>query len=778
AIDRFVLARLGEHDLRPRAETDRVALIRRVTFDLIGLPPTPAEVADFVADPRIDAYERVVDRLLASPHFGERWGRHWLDVVRFGETNGYETNTPRPNAWPYRDWVIAACNDDLPFNEFVLAQLAGDQTGQDAATGFLVGGTHDTVGNLTPDGQLQQRQNDLNDMVSTTGLAFLGLTVGCGRCHDHKFDAVTQLDYYRLQAVFAGVNHGERALRDEDYRRREREEPQLRAQIATIDRQLAEFEPLADPQAPADRPPRRAAVDARHNVERFAPIVARRLRFTIVAANQSEPCLDELEVFTAEAQPRNVALASAGAKATSSSDFQGVAIHRLAHVNDGQYGNDHSWICGGPSGYIEIEWSEPVPIERVEWARDREGRFADRLPVDYRIEASDDGQTWTLVAASNDRSSLALAGAAATSEQPPRNDLAPEQLARLTELRQRRGELVAGLPTAGGTPVYAGTFSQPEPTRWLRRGNPLEPQAEVPPGAIESVSPALSLPADLTEAQRRVALARWLCDPANPLTARVAVNRLWMHHFGRGLVDTPNDFGFNGGRPTHPELLDWLATELVDGGWRLKRLHRMMVLSSAYRQASQPDARALTIDADNRWLWRYAPRRLEAEAIRDAILAVSGKLDTRMGGPGYEVFEPNDKYVHVYIPRKQFGPDAWRRMVYQFKPRMQQDATFGELDCPDASQSIGRRLQSTTALQALNLLNGPLIVQQAEFFAERAAGLAGHATEQQVDTAFLLALNRAPVGAERAESVELVEQHGLVQLCRVLFNANEFLHVR
>jgi hypothetical protein len=304
----------------------------------------------------------------------------------------------------------------------------------------------------------------------------------------------------------------------------------------------------------------------------------------------------------------------------------------------------------------------------------------------------------------------------------------------------------------------------------------LQPREEVTPGAIAAVGPPLALSADATESDRRAALARWIVSPGNPLTARVMVNRIWQHHFGQGLVATPSDFGANGGRPTHPELLDWLAAEFVAGGWRMKALHRLMVTSAVYRQASAPRVEALVIDAGTQLLWRFGPRRLEAEPIRDSILAVSGALDLSPGGPGYEVFEPNDNYVHVYTPKVEFGPAEWRRMIYQNKPRMEQDEVFGTFDCPDAGQVAPRRNRSTTPLQALNLLNSRFMLEQSSLFAERLMREAGAEPAPQVRRAFQLAFQRDPDPAEQAAAQALIASHGLSVFCRALLNANEFIH--
>jgi len=777
-IDAFIAQKLEANGLSPAPEAERATLLRRAKFDLLGLPPTPEEIDRFVADLAPNAYERLIDGLLASPHYGERWGRHWLDVVRFGESDGYETNKPRPNAWPYRDWVIAAFNDDLPYPRFVLEQLAGDQVGADVATGFLVGGAHDVVGNQTLEGQLQQRTDDLNDMLAATSTAFLGLTAQCARCHDHKFDPITQRDYYALQAVFAGVTHGERDLKRPADDERLRGEPETRRQLATVDRELSAFEPLAQTTPPFESAGRRPPVHHLGNIDRFRPTPARFVRFTALATNDSEPCLDELEVYTAGPSPRNVGLAAAGAKATASSVFANgaVAIHQLAHVHDGLYGNSHSWISAeAGTGWVQLELPALVEIERVAWARDREGAFSDRLPVRYKVEVAVEPNQWRLVAGGDDRRPYALG--APREADVPTETLPADDAKHLAALVARRQELLSRLPAAALQKVYAGAFGQAGPTHRLHRGDPMQPREAVVPGAITALGRPLELSADAPESQRRLALARWIGDEANPLAARVMVNRLWQYHFGQGLLATPSNFGFQGGLPTHPELLDWLASEFVARGWSVKAMHRLIMHSAVYRQAGRFDVSAAAVDAGDRLLWRYPPRRLEAELIRDAILAVSGRLDRTPGGPGYDPFEPNTNYVHVYTPKTVFGPAEWRRMVYQQQARMQPDSTFGAFDCPDASQAMPKRNISTTALQALNLLNSPFVARQAEFFAERLVSEAGTDSAAQIRRAFRLAFGREPEADELAAAGALIARHGPAAFCRAVFNANEFLYV-
>jgi hypothetical protein len=781
-VDAFVLAKLEAHGLEPAPEADRATLLRRVTFDLLGLPPTPEEIDAFVRDPDPDAYEKLVDRLLASPHYGERWARHWLDVVRFAESHGYETNNLRFNAWPYRDYVIRAFNQDTPYPRFILEQLAGD-TLPDAdwltqsATGFLVGGAHDVVGNQTVEGQLQQRMDDLDDMITTTGATFLGLTVNCARCHDHKFDPIDQRDYYGLQAVFAGVQHSERSLRLPDADRRRREAAEARAELEQVQRRLDEVEPQArtTPARSASEgtiPARgaseanlpRRAVQPRRNIDRFAPIAARFVRFTVLATNtKSEPCLDELEVFTAEATPHNVA---STARPTASSVYPNNPFHRLDHLNDGLYGNSHSWISNEPGkGWVQLELPQITTIDRIVWGRDRELKYTDRLPTDYRIEVAVEPRQWRLVASSADRLPYGT-----TEPLPVRPDQAVllQRQAKLEErLRQQEPSLA----------VYAGTFLQPGVTRILARGDPLRPGDAVAPSGLTVIQPSLPIDATAPESARRVALARWLGRPDNPLTARVLVNRVWHYHFAQGLVATPSDFGSNGERPSHPELLDWLATNFIDGGWQLKPLHRMLLLSSTYRQSGRPNPQAQAVDRQDRLLWRMPPRRLEAEAVRDAMLAVNGKLDVRMGGPGYNLWEKNTNYVVVFKPKAELGIEEFRRMIYQFKPRSQQDPTFGVFDCPDAALARPRRTVSTTVLQALNLLNSRMVLDQAEFFAERLRREAGDDPAKQVERAFRLVFGRVPTETERPVAVALVRAQGPAALCRALYNVNEFLYV-
>ena len=761
-IDAFIIQGLAAQGLAIQSEAPPATLLRRLFFDLVGLPPAPADVQAFTADVAARgsdlAVGDLVDRLLASPGFGERWARHWLDAVRFAESNGFEMNQMRPNAWRYRDWVIESLQHDLPYDAFVRAQLAGDSLGADVATGFIVGGAWDQVKSPDPVLTANQRADELHDMVSTTSSAFLGLTVGCARCHDHKFDPIPQTDYYRLKAVFAGVEHGEREVTLPS-------EPPKQDRRSEIARLLAE----------AGVGTLRRAVTPRQNIDRFPPTPARFVRFTILETSGAEPCVDELEVFSSDG--RNVAR---GATPTSSGDFAGNAFHALAHVNDGQVGNEHSWISNTPgTGWVQLELPATETIDRVVWSRDRspEPKYADRVATRYEIALSTDGITWQPIASDLDRRPF---GDSTTAPDDSPAAAPPGSVADPASVAGKISALKVELATLDRGPMaYAGRFADPGPTFRMFRGDPTQPREEILPGPLSRIGSG-PWPADpiSAEAARRRALADWIVDPGNPLTARVIVNRLWHHHFGTGLVDTPSDFGAGGGRPSHPELLDWLASELIATGWRLKSIHRLIVTSRAWRQRGEPSEAALALDAQDRLLWRYPPHRLEAEAIRDAILATSGSLNPQAGGPGFDLFVANANYVKVYETKTEFTADDFRRMIYQTKPRSELDTFFGAFDCPDAGQIQPKRTSSTTPLQALNLLNGAFLIDQANRFAARVAREAGEEPAEKVRLAFLLAFGREATEAEIAAGTKLVADHGLPALCRALYNANEFLSVR
>ena len=781
-IDRFIRARLEAEGLFPAPEADRGQWLRRATLDLTGLPPTPEEIDAFLADEAPGAYERVVDRLLASPRHGERMAQHWLDVVRYADTHGYEVNTERANAWPYRDWVVAAFNADMPYNTFVRRQLAGDADRDDAATGFLVTAAVLLPGQIGADDVSKRlaRQDALNDILINTGESFLGLSIGCARCHDHKFDPLSLRDYHAFQAVFTGVTYEDRELRSAEADARRAEIATHRGAIAALDAARTARAPLVGHGSP------RAAVSPRLNVDRIVPRRATRVRFTILATNSLEPCIDELEVFDTEGH--NVALASAGATVISSGDNVAPGRHELPFVHDGLEGNERSWMSSTTgSGWVEIGFAAPATVDRIVWARDRKGVYADRTAIQYRIELADGADApLEEVADASDRQPF---DAAAPTPAPAAgtataDGLTEEDRAALARIDADKARLTARIAEIDrGLTVFAGRFSAPEPARVLHRGDPEQPGDEVGPRsplAFDARLPALALPTDAPEQARRLALADWIVHPANPLAARVIANRVWQWHFGTGLVETSSDFGRLGSIPSHPELLDWLAAELVAHGWSLKSLHRSIVLSATYRQGNAMTAEGLAKDSGDRLLWRYPSRRLEAEGIRDSMLAVSGLLDPSMGGRGFDLFRSRGG-LDGFPPVETFTGDGLKRMIYAHKVRMEKESVFGAFDCPDAGQTMARRRQSTTPIQALNLINSPFTIQVAEAFAARVerdtATGDGDGIERQATQAVRLALGRAPTPEELADSVALVRDHSLVALCRLLLNTGDFVTI-
>ncbi len=704
-IDAFILEKLIDKKLEPNPPADRATLIRRLYLDMLGLPPTPEAIQAFVEDRSSRAVEDRIEEVLGSPHYGERWARYWLDLVRFAETNGFETNRERPNAWPYRDYVIRSLNEDKPYDQFLREQIAGDALGVPEATGFLVAGPYDLVKSPDINLTLMQRQNELDDIVGTCSTALLGLTVGCARCHNHKFDPISQTDYYAMQAIFAGVQHGDRAMPLTDAQKQ---------QVAQIDQDIDLLEKRLQPFVRKNHPTRPAVV-ATGNDERFEAISAKLVRFTILATNGGEPCIDELEIFH---QDSNVALSSLGTIATSSSSLPGYEIHKLEHIHDGQFGNAKSWISNeNGAGWVQIEFPTIQTIDRIRWARDRNGQFGDRLAIRYRIEAATEPGRWTTIASSDDRIPYADGQAQKIEYDFDNLEEAMRQrgqdwLTELESLKKKKSQLLAT------SNVYAGTFQQPGTTHRLFRGEPMAKREPVAPNTISSLG-QLEIDESTTEQQRRLALANWIASDKNPLTARVIVNRLWQFHFGKGLVSTPSDFGIAGVRPTHPELLDWLAQELIRHRWSLRHIHRLILSSATYQQSHRPRSDAMQIDAATEWWWRFPSRRLEAEPIRDSILAVTGSLDTTMHGPGFSAFEVELENVRHYFPKKSYGKEDWRRMIYMTKVRLEKESVFGIFDCPDAATSVPKRSRSTTPLQAFNLLNSTFVLQQSELFAAR-----------------------------------------------------------
>ncbi len=789
-LDAFIDTKLAGHGLRRSAPADPVSLIRRIAFDLTGLPPTPEQVEAFVAECRSgssfvirhSSLEKLVNQFLASPRYGERWAQHWLDVVRYADTHGFEVNTERPNAWPYRDYVIRSFNADIPYDRFIKEQIAGDAVGEDAATGFLVTASVLLPGQIGKDEPSKRlaRQDSLDEIVTNIGQTFLGLSVGCARCHDHKFDPISAKDYYAMQAFIAGVEYKERELRTPEALAARAEMQKLKALITGLDKQLAHFVPLA--KSGVTRP----MVNARENKDRFAPVQAKRVRFTIRETNNREPCIDELEVFTTAGEniARDAAVTASGENVTADR-------HELRFINDGNYGNSRSWMSNETGkGWVVLEFNREHEIDRVAWGRDRQGRYADRLAISYVIETADDSGVWKVAADSGDRQRYD----ARNSSQPAfsAKGLGKDETAVAKRLMTEKTRLESRLKvTEAAQKVFAGVFRQPDDIHLLNRGDPEQPQDRVTP-AVPAVFGELKLPKEIAEPERRQALADWIASPENPLTARVMVNRIWQGHFGVGLVETASDFGRSGMKPTHPELIDWLAAEFIRGGWSVKHMHRLIMLSETYRQQSvdsgqlsvgsqnsalsTDDGSPAVIDSEARLLWRYPSRRLEAEAIRDSILAVSGRLNVKMYGRGYDLFDKRGGLTG-FTPVESFTGDGLRRMIYAHKVRRETEAVFGAFDCPDAGQSTARRVESTTPIQALNLFNSRFVLDQADALAARVQKEAGDGIAEQITRAFHLALSREPTAEELKEIEPVVRQHSLAVLCRAIFNSNEFLFV-
>jgi mono/diheme cytochrome c family protein len=835
-IDRFILRRLEEQQLGPSDEASRPQQIRRVYFDLIGLPPTADEIQEFVRDTDPRAFEKLVDRLLASPRYGERWGRHWLDVVHYGDTHGYDKDKPRPNAWPYRDYVIRSLNQDRPVAEFARQQLAGDVLATDdpesvLGTGFIAAGPWDFIGQVEVpetkiDGQIA-RHLDRDDMVRTTLESFCSVTVGCARCHNHKFDPISQEDYYRLQAVFAAVDRADRPydLDPEVVQQRQAIEEQLRdwrerservqklinekfgSSVEEIQSQIDELLSPADRAKPefgfhsqiAQSPDQEKWVQLDLGDEKaisklrivgchdsFADIGAGfgfPVRFRIEASNDPEFKQDvhvivdrtEVDVLNPGVVPLDFAFDSMRARfvrmtATRLAYRQNDYIFALAELQvwneQNQCVSEGSTVTSLDSIEAPVRWSRKNLVDNY-W-------FGSWLSPDQQAKViqleSDRVRRWEEVA----RSPLSV------------------EMDKLDQERQILETKKAELPPQ--SMVYAGTtqFSPqgnfkatdgiPRKINVLIRGNVLSPGEEVSPGGIESLGDFESAFEGVqlqSEGDARLALANWITNPKNPLFWRSMANRAWVYHFGRGLVDSPNDFGRMGQLPSHPELLDWLAYELRKSGGSQKHLHRIICSTAAYQQASANRLDGLNIDASNQWYWRMNRRRLEAEAIRDATLAASGKLDLKMYGPGFQDFvvekpehSPHYEY-HLFDPA---NPGSHRRAVYRFIVRSQQQPFMTTLDCADPSMQVDKRNETITPQQSLALMNNMFMLQMANDFALDLRQSTKD-PRSQIQQLYLRALGRAATPEELAAIEPYLQQHGLENVCRLVFNLNEFLFV-
>ena len=778
-IDSFVQAKLSLEGLQIQHEADPRTLLRRLYFDMIGLPPSYEDIQAFAqTTAREEAYHRAVDFVLSSPRYGERWAQHWLDLVRYADTHGYEVNTERPNAWPYRDYVIRAFNEDKPYDQFIFEQLAGDTVGQDTATGFLVAAPALLPGQIGKDDASKRlaRQDALDEIIVSTGETFLGISIGCARCHDHKFDPISAEDYYAFQAFFAGVEYGDRPINDATAeQQRGTELTNISHRLNAIENELNLLEPLAssDNSKPT---PHRSPVNPLRNVERFPAIEARYIRFSVFETkdnNRHEPCLDELEIFRKDSASLNIARSNLDVKTSSSGNYSETGIHQLKHINEGLYGNDHSWISNQKGGgWVQFDLPKNERIDRIIWSRDRTGKFDDRLPTKYQIEVAIQPGHWSSIAGSWDRIPY---GDSIDTLNLTTNQV--DLKIRSTLLNEQKSLTSKKESLKQGPMIYGGIFRKPDTTFVLNRGDP-EQRGEKIHASMASSLGEIKLDELAKDTERRAALALWISRPDNPLTARVMVNRIWQFHFGRGLVDTPSDFGYNGASPTHPQLLDWLAAEFIDSGWSVKHIHRLILRSRTFRQSALVHEIGLAKDSDARLLWRFPGRRLEGEAIRDSILQTSGMLNLDMGGPGFNFFKKRGG-LDGYPPVMQFGALGMRRMIYGHKVRMERVPVFGAFDCPDAGQPMARRNQSTTAIQALNLFNSSFVLTQSNQLADRIRShYSPNATsEEHAIKAFQWTLGRHPSQSELEGALVLVENEGLTALCRVLFNCSEFIFI-
>jgi mono/diheme cytochrome c family protein len=666
-IDAFLLSAMRAKGLKASPKADRRSLIRRAYLDVTGLPPTPEEIETFVKDTSPDSWPKLVEKLLASPHYGERWARHWLDLVRYADSEGFEFDRDKPDAWRYRDYVVKAFNDDKPYDRFIKEQLAGDEferTPEDMiATGYL------RLGPSAGGGE-RGRQESLDDVITTTSMTFLGLTVGCARCHDHKFDPIPQKDYYRIQAVFSSTR------------------------------------PLSFPLVPQNEvDANKAATDKITQLER--PL---RRDKTALEAQYRKRLMDEI----------------------------------IAQLPD----------------YMQAAWRTPA-AERTEGQKLNVQQIERTLTNDTLAHQITDPQIMALMPEAERRKDEELTA----------------QLAALAKQKPEPFAAAMAMTDSGRTA---------QPSYLLLRGAIDARGPQMSPGVLSVVAAkGYDFPAPPEGAQstwRRRGFAEWVASPGNPLTARVMVNRLWQHHFGEGIVRTPSNFGKMGERPSHPELLDWLATEFIARGWSVKAMQRMMLLSDAYQMSSIDNAASVAIDPENRYFWRMPRERMEAEALRDQILAVSGKLDRTLGGPNIFPYISPDLFQsstqRTWPGKSDEDPSTWRRSIYVYSKRSIRYPMFEAYDQPNLVNTCDRRNRSTIAPQALLLMNNNFVFVQSKYFAERLRADAGADPNAQVTRAFELALGRAPSASEKTAASAYIRSGAdrLPEFCRALFNLNEFVY--
>ena len=837
-IDAFVLDRLSENNLEPSESASRSVLIRRLYFDLLGLPPSPERIERFQSDPRPRAYERLVEELLASPQYGERWARHWLDLVHFGETHGYDKDKPRPNAWPYRDYVIRAFNDDRPYSRFVQEQLAGDVLYPGtldglAATGFISAGPWDFIGHAeVPETKIDgrvARNLDRDDMVTATMNTFTSLTVQCARCHDHKFDPVNMEHYYGLQSVFAALDRSD-ATFDVDptirkYRKRlgddvkaltsQRDQLLSNVKEAVGDELAALEKEIRELEKPSKQHPSfgyHSGIEARADVEKWVQLdlgevsVAERIEYIPahddyngIGAGFGFPIRYRIEISDGE---------------VFESSAVTVADYTDEDVTNPQNNRQRVLLNGKPLRFVRITATKLAPrsndynfaLAEVR-VLDKEGRNLAQSKTVSALDSIESGARWStknlvdgiypgvkmqteereqrlgVLRLERDRVLEALVPSSVRSELA----MTVENLASLRKKQEKLPDpmklYVGRIHTGSG--AFRGTGNEggkPREVRVLHRGDITNPGELVVPGAVsiyEGGDTHFDLADGHHESERRIALAQWILDPSNPLTWRSIVNRLWQHHFGRGIVDSPNDFGRMGQRPTHPDLLDWLAIRFRDGGQSVKAIHRLILTSATYRQSSKNRDAAFELDGGNRFLWRMNRRRLDAESIRDSVLALAGSLNLTMYGPSFQDFvveKPEHSPHYQYHLHDPLDPRSHRRSVYRFLVRSQQQPFMTTLDCADPSMMVDKRSETLTPLQALSLMNNRFMTSMAERMGA-AIGEGEAVSRVGIARLFYRIAGREIEDEELDMLVQYAERHGNANVCRIMLNLNEFVFV-
>ncbi len=804
-IDAFLLAGRVAKGLQPNPPAGKVALIRRASYDLTGLPPTLEEVAAFLADESPQAYEALVDRLLASPRYGEKWARHWLDLVRFAETNSYERDGVKPNAWRYRDYVIRAFNDDKPYSRFVREQLAGDELPDRdfdslIATGYYRLGIWDDE----PSDREQARYDGFDDVIATTGQVFLGLTVDCARCHDHKLDPIPQKDYYRLLSFFRNVNHYRNgapnaegvstdlvpilddAGRLEFERQARARERERRVTQAAVDAIEANFRARSEQARAAEKP------DLDGLTYRFYRDTWERLPdFSAIKPEST----GDLPSNHFDLGPR-----------TRDDAFGFVFEGTLVVPSTGRYtfhldSDDGSRLTLDGRKVVEYDGVHDLGHEHSDSLDLVEGRLPIRLEYFQQSSALGLSVAWSgpgfVRRPLSARTPVGTAKPDFASRIRERGAevLGAETFRHYNELRRLLKEAASRkVPTEMALCVTEAGPTAPE-TTVLLRGNPASKGDVVEPAFLEVLGGQVAaIPTPLpgaTTTGRRSVLADWIASGDNPLTARVMANRIWQYHFGRGIVRSPNNFGRMGDKPTHPELLNWLASELVANGWRLKPLHRLIMTSDAYKMSSTGEPGALAKDPTNDLFWRFDMRRLDAEEVRDSILAVSGSLRLKMYGSGIYPEIPAEVLAGQSVPGSGWGQsppeEEFRRSIYIHAKRSLMTPILESFDAAETDRSTPSRFSTTQPTQALAMLNGRFLARQADALAARLRRETGDDVSRQVGHALQLVTSRQPDPAEVRRGIDLIEalkardglssDEALRAFCLVALNLNEFLYL-